>query len=327
MASGSPSAGMREEVLAGLHARPKKLSPKFFYDAEGARLFEEITTLPEYYPTRTELGILRHALPEIVDLAGPHVALVEYGSGAGIKVRLLLEGLEAPVAYVPIDISGEQLDRVASALRSDYPGIVVHPIRADYTRAVSLPTLPGAARRVAFFPGSTIGNFEPSAATSFLRGVRTTVGPGGAVILGVDRVKDAGTLERAYDDAAGVTARFNRNLLVRLNRELAATFDIDRFAHEAHWNSMESRIEMHLRSLDDQVVQVGGCAVPFAQGETIWTESSYKYDRHGLERLVTDAGFGITRLWTDPDELFWVVFLESQPRPQPAAAVTPRDLG
>lgn len=301
---------MREEILAGLRARPKTLSPKFFYDAEGARLFEEITTLPEYYPTRTELGILHQALPEIVTLAGPRVALVEYGSGAGIKVRLLLEGLEAPVAYVPIDISGEQLDRVATALRADYPGVVVHPVRADYTRAVALPSLPSAARHVAFFPGSTIGNFEPGAATGFLRGVRTTVGPSGALILGVDRVKDAATIERAYDDAAGVTARFNRNLLVRLNRELAGTFDVDRFAHEARWNIAESRIEMHLRSLDDQVVQVGGSAVPFAKGETIWTESSYKYDRQSLDRLITDAGFRITRLWTDPNDLFWVVFLE-----------------
>lgn len=306
----SPSAGMREEILAGLHARPKKLSPKYFYDAEGARLFEEITTLPEYYPTRTELGILHRALPELVDLAGPRVALVEYGSGAGIKVRLLLEGLEAPVAYVPIDISGEQLDRLAAALRSDYPGIVVHPIRADYTRAVSLPALPRAARRIAFFPGSTIGNFEPNAATNFLRGVRTTVGAEGGLILGVDRVKDGATLERAYDDAAGVTARFNKNLLVRLNRELAATFDVDRFAHEARWNRADSRIEMHLRSLEDQVVQVGGTAVSFARDETIWTESSYKYDHQRLERMVTDAGFRLTRLWTDPEELFWVAFLE-----------------
>ncbi|MEZ4376744.1 MAG: L-histidine N(alpha)-methyltransferase [Gemmatimonadales bacterium] len=304
------AVGMREEILAGLRARPKKLSPKFFYDAEGARLFEEITALPEYYPTRTELGILERVVDRIAALAGPDVALLEYGSGAGRKVRLLLDALEHPVAYVPIDISGEQLEQVAASLRADYPDIAVHPVRADYTRPLDLPKLPGESRHVAFFPGSTIGNFEPPAATAFLRGVRHTIRDDGALVIGFDRVKDPATLVAAYDDAQGVTARFNRNLLVRLNRELGADFRVEHFAHEARWNPTDSRIEMHLVSLGDQVVTVAGMAIPFAQGETIWTESSYKYDRAMVGHLATSAGFTVRELWSDDDERFWVAMLE-----------------
>ncbi len=301
---------LREEVLAGLRARPKKLSPKFFYDAEGARLFEEITALPEYYQTRTELGILEHRVTEIAALAGPNIALLEYGSGAGRKVRLLLDALERPVAYVPIDISGEQLEAVARLLRADYPDVDIHPVQADYTRPLDLPKLPGESRRVAFFPGSTIGNFEPDAATAFLRGVRHTVGDDGALLIGFDRVNPPATLEAAYDDAQGVTARFNCNLLVRLNRELGANFHVAHFAHQARWNAEESRIEMHLVSLRDQVVTLGGMMIRFGHGETIWTESSYKYDREMVDRLATSAGFRVRKLWSDADELFWVGLLD-----------------
>ncbi|MEO5826316.1 MAG: L-histidine N(alpha)-methyltransferase, partial [Gemmatimonadales bacterium] len=218
---------MREEVLDGLRGAPKRLSPKYFYDSAGARLFEQITTLDSYYPTRTELAILRNAAGEIAQRAGPRVALIEYGSGAGTKVRLLLDALDEPIAYIPIDIAGEQLRQVALALRDDYPEVAIHPVRADYTRALDLPKMDGESRHVAFFPGSTIGNFEPSAAASFLRAVRDTVGDDGAMILGVDRVKDAGTLEAAYNDPEGITAQFNLNLLARLNRELDATFKLD----------------------------------------------------------------------------------------------------
>ncbi len=304
---------MREEVLAGLRAPRKALSPKFFYDARGAALFERITTLEAYYPTRSELAILEARVGEIAALAGPAVALIEYGSGAGQKVRLLLDALDAPVAYVPIDISGEQLERVAASLRDDYPQVDIHPYRADYTRPLELPRFPMARRRVAFFPGSTIGNFEPTAAAGFLRRVRRSVEDNGAMIIGVDRRKDPAVLERAYNDEAGVTAAFNLNLLTRLNRELGATFDLAQFRHQAVFNDEASRIEMHLESLTDQVVTVAGVAISFRAGETIWTESSYKYDLPRLEQLATDAGFRIDQLWTDPDQRFWVGFLAAAP--------------
>jgi dimethylhistidine N-methyltransferase len=307
---------MREEVLAGLRAPRKALSPKFFYDAHGAELFERITTLEEYYPTRSELAILEARVGEIAALAGPAVALVEYGSGAGHKVRLLLDALDAPVAYVPIDISGEQLERVAASLRDDYPQVDIHPYRADYTRPLELPRFPMARRRVAFFPGSTIGNFEPTAAAGFLRRVRRSVEDNGALIIGVDRRKDPALLEQAYNDQAGVTAAFNLNLLTRLNRELGATFDLAQFYHRAVFNDEASRIEMHLESLTDQVVTVAGVDIPFRAGETIWTESSYKYDLPRLEQLAADAGFRIDQLWSDPDQRFWVGFLAAAPAAQ-----------
>ncbi len=310
--AGEPAPrSMRDEVLEGLRADPKHLSPKYFYDNAGARLFEQITTLDAYYPTRTELAILRGAAGEIAERAGPRVALIEYGSGAGTKVRLLLDALDEPIAYVPIDIAGEQLRQVALTLRDDYPKIDIHPVRADYTRALDLPKMDGESRHVAFFPGSTIGNFEPSTAASFLRGVRDTVGGDGAMILGVDRVKDAGTLEAAYNDPEGITARFNLNILARLNRELDATFALDQFQHRAWWNGAESRIEMHLESLFGQNVEVAGETVHFDAGETIWTESSYKYDRAMLDALVAEAGFRVACLWTDPQERFWVAFLDA----------------
>lgn len=310
--AGEPAPrSMRDDVLEGLRADPKHLSPKYFYDNTGARLFEQITTLDAYYPTRTELAILRGAAGEIADRAGPRVALIEYGSGAGTKVRLLLDALEEPVAYVPIDIAGEQLRRVALTLRDDYPKVDIHPVRADYTRALDLPKMKGESRHVAFFPGSTIGNFEPSTAASFLRGVRDTIGDDGAMILGVDRVKDVGTLEAAYNDPEGITARFNLNLLARLNRELDATFPLDQFRHRAWWNAAKSRMEMHLESLSTLKVEVAGETVHFDAGETIWTESSYKYERAMLDALVTDAGFRVACLWTDPLDRFWVAFLDA----------------
>ncbi len=274
-----PARSLRDEVLAGLRARPKTLPPKLFYDATGADLFERITELDEYYLTNTELEILERHAGEIAELAGADVALIEYGSGAGVKIRLLLDALDHPVACVPIDISGEQLARVADELAALYPAVAILPVRADYTRAIDLPPLPAGTRRLAFFPGSTIGNFDPTAARSFLSGIRQTVGDDGALVLGVDRRKDATTLEAAYNDREGVTAAFNRNMLVRLNRELGADFSLDFFRHRAIWNPDASRIEMHLESLGEQVVTVAGMAIPFAAGETIWTESSYKYDR------------------------------------------------
>lgn len=307
----APHRTLRDEVMSGLRATRKVLPPKLFYDAYGAELFERITSVDEYYPTRSELAILTERSNEIAEAVGEHVALIEYGSGAGIKVRLLLDALDAPAAYVPIDISGEQLERVAEMLRGDYPSIEIHPFRADYTKAIDLPALAGCSRKIAFFPGSTIGNFEPQAAARFLSGVRRTVGDEGGLILGIDRRKDPAVIEAAYNDSEGVTAAFNLNVLVRLNRELGANFRLERFAHRAFFNQEDSRIEMHLVSLADQVVTVGGVAIPFSEGETIWTESSYKYDLPRLEELISTAGFELNRLWTDPDERFWVALLDA----------------
>jgi dimethylhistidine N-methyltransferase len=309
-AAAAPDAALAAEVLRGLRAVPKALPPKLFYDEAGAALFERICALDEYYPTRTELAILRAHAGEIAALAGPRAALVEYGSGAGVKVRLLLDAMDAPAAYVPIDISREQLARVARELAAEYPRVAVRPVVADYTAPFRLPPLGDAARRVAFFPGSTIGNFHPTEAAAFLRRVRRTVGPGGALVLGVDRRKDPRVLHAAYDDREGVTAAFNRNMLVRLNRELGADFDVGAFAHRAVWNDRASRVEMHLVSQAPQRVHVAGATIAFGRGETIWTESSYKYDRPRLERLVAEGGFALARLWSDPGERFWVACLD-----------------
>ena len=300
---------IRAEVLRGLLGDPKTLPPKLFYDRAGARLFEAICELPEYYLTRTELAILRRRAPEIASLCGEHTALIEYGSGAGVKVRLLLDELRNPAAYVPVDISMEQLTAVAAERAHQYPHLRVAPVCADYTSRFVLPPLPADARRVAFFPGSTIGNLHPAEATAFLHRIRSTIGPNGALILGVDRRKDERVLHAAYNDAAGVTAAFNLNLLTRLNRELNATFDLKTFRHWASFNDEASRVEMHLESTIDQRVYVAGTPIDFERGETILTECSYKYDREFLEAVVRPAGFTIQELWTDERGWFWVEFL------------------
>ncbi|MBK5187365.1 MAG: L-histidine N(alpha)-methyltransferase [Gemmatimonadaceae bacterium] len=302
---------VREEVLRGLHSEPKTLPPKLFYDAAGAALFERICELPEYYLTRAELEILRAHSGEIAALAGPRVALLEYGSGAGVKIRLLLDALESPAAYVPIDISREQLARVSRELAAEYPGVTVQPLAADYTLPLAVPTLPTGSRRVAFFPGSTIGNFHPMEAVIFLGRVRRAVGRNGALILGVDRRKKSATLNAAYDDAAGVTAEFNLNILERLNRDVGGHFDLGGFEHRAFFNSRASRVEMHLVSKAAQMVRVAGDVIDFEEGESIWTESSYKYDRARLEELIETAGFRLRKLWTNSKRQFWVAYLEA----------------
>lgn len=258
---------------------------------------------------------------DVAELAGPHTALVEYGSGAGVKVRLLLDTLDEPAAYVPIDISAAQLARVAGDIAAQYPRVAVRPLCADYTRPLQLPRLPSGARRLAFLPSSTIGNFHPTETAAFLHRIRRTVGPEGALVLGVDRRKDAATLEAAYGDAAGVTAAFNLNMLRRLNRDLGADFDLEQFAHRAFFHAETSRVEMHLVSMDRQVVHIAGTRIAFGIGETIWTESSYKYDESALEALVTSAGFRITRLWTDAAERFWVAYLDAISDSDAVAAV------
>ncbi|MBA2683759.1 MAG: L-histidine N(alpha)-methyltransferase [Gemmatimonadaceae bacterium] len=307
----SNKQSVRDEVLRGLHAEPKTLPPKLFYDAVGAELFEEICDLPEYYLTRAELEILRARAGEIAELAGPQVALLEYGSGAGVKIRLLLDALESPAAYVPIDISREQLERVATELAAEYRDVAVRPLNADYTRPHTVPDLPVRSRRVAFFPGSTIGNFHPMEAVAFLSRVRRVVGKDGALILGVDRRKGVAVLNAAYDDSAGVTAKFNLNMLKVLNHDVGARFDLDKFRHRAFFNSSASRVEMHLVSTEAQTVKVADELVDFEKGESIWTESSYKYDRARLEELVDTAGFRIRKLWTNAKRQFWVVYLEA----------------
>ena len=303
-------ATIRDEVLAGLTAERKALPPKLFYDQRGAELFEEICELPEYYLTRSELEILRCRAGEIANLAGPECAVVEYGSGAGIKVRLLLDALDNPVAYVPVDISRSQLLQVAGEISAEYPDLSVIPVCADYTRRFDLPELPRQERRrLAFFPGSTIGNFHPHEAVEFLKHIRALVGNDGAMVLGVDRAKDKAVLDAAYNDAAGLTAEFNLNMLRRLNRDIRAEFDVDAFEHVAFYNPGESRVEMHLRSRRPQTICVGGEPIHFDEDETIWTESSYKYSRAALDQLLDASGFRLRQLWTDSSERFWVAYL------------------
>jgi len=302
-------SALRTEVLAGLALPQKALPPKLFYDAAGAALFERICELDEYYLTRAELSILRARAGEIAALVGPGAALVEYGSGAGMKVRLLLDAMHAPAAYVPLDISREQLARVVTQLSGDYPHVPVLPVCADYTQPLTVPDLPQRARRVAFFPGSSIGNFHPTEAAVFLRRVRRVIGKDGALLLGVDRHKQESVLHAAYDDREGVTAAFNLNALARLNHDFGADFDLAAFQHRAIWDAGVGRIEMHLESRTAQTAHLAGERFFMAQGETIWTESSYKYDRRRLDQLVTEGGFRVERRWTDEREQFWLAFL------------------
>jgi dimethylhistidine N-methyltransferase len=304
---------LRREIHAGLRANPKTLPPKLFYDETGARLFEEITKLDEYPVTRTEHEIMEAHAAEMAALIGPNVVLIEPGSGEALKVRMLLDHLESPAAYVPIDLSTEQLSRVARELMEEYEHLEVVPLEADFTRGLCLPELPDAARaarRVAFFPGSTIGNLHPPQAVALLREIARVVGPRGGLLLGVDLRKDPAILHAAYNDARGVTAAFNKNALERLNREFGATFDVDRFRHYAYYNPVANRVEMHLVSLETHSVIVDGESVLFEQGEPIWTESSYKYSPAELEGCAREAGLVLRRMWCDRRQWFMVVFLE-----------------
>jgi dimethylhistidine N-methyltransferase len=298
--------------MQGLRDSPKTLPCKFFYDAEGSRLFDRICELPEYYPTRTEYALLARRAEDIAALVGPQVGLVEFGSGAGIKIRLLLRALRNPAAYVPVDISREHLLMAANSLAQDFPGLRIAPICADYTKTFVLPHLAGARaqRNVGFFPGSTIGNFTPEEATIFLRRTARLLGRGSMMIVGVDLPKDRKILEAAYDDAEGVTAAFNLNLLHRINRELDGDFDVGSFRHEARWNAEKSRVEMHLVSRTQQAVRVGSRRFAFAAGESIHTENSHKYDLVAFARLARGAGYRGVAVWTDPDNLFSIHVLE-----------------
>jgi len=287
------------DVIAGLTARPKQLPPKYFYDEAGARLFEEITALPEYYPTRCELAILRERAGDIARFFPEGSALIEFGSGSSRKVRIVLEAAPAIAAYVPVDISSQMLIQEAEELRRDHPRLAVLPVEADFTQPFVLPAAVTGWAHTGFFPGSTIGNFEPHEACSFLRHAGNVLGRGAKLIIGVDLVKDTRILNAAYDDAAGVTAKFNLNLLARINRELDGEFDLESFSHHAFYNSERHRIEMHLASKKRQKVRVAGRAIEFRAGETIHTENSYKYTLETFGALARGSGWNPVAVWTD----------------------------
>jgi dimethylhistidine N-methyltransferase len=293
------------DVLEGLARQPKRLSPKYFYDATGSELFEKITLLPEYYPTRTELGILRDRGEAICAIVPKSAALVEFGAGATTKVRLLLNECEFG-AYVPVDISGHFLNAQAEALRQDFPGLAVYPVTADFTAPFALPEAVAAMPKVGFFPGSTIGNFEPHEACAFLRSARGILGKNARMVIGVDLEKGERVLYEAYNDKAGVTARFNLNLLDRINRELGANFDLSAFTHRAIYNRERHRIEMHLISRKAQTVRVLGRSFSFRAGESIHTESSYKYSLERFAALARGSGWAPLACWTDSDGMFSV---------------------
>ncbi|MFL5296295.1 MAG: ergothioneine biosynthesis protein EgtB [Phenylobacterium sp.] len=301
----------RADVLAGLAKPQKAIPPKYFYDAEGSRLFEAITELAEYYPTRTEIALLRDIAPEIARIISPGAALVEFGSGASVKTRLLLDAAPQIAVYAPIDISRAALDAAAAAIRRDYPKLTVAPLLDDFTRALSLPQAAQGRPVTGFFPGSTIGNFTPEEARTFLVAARRLLGEGARFLVGVDVVKDEKTLVAAYDDALGVTAAFNKNLLARINRELGGDFDLDAFAHRALWNAVDSRIEMHLESRKAQTVRVAGQAFRFTKGETIHTENSAKFTVEGLAALAQKAGWRLEQSWQSANPAFAVVSLMS----------------
>jgi dimethylhistidine N-methyltransferase len=293
------------DVLAGLHASPKRLPPKYFYDGVGSQLFERITELPEYYPTRCEIHILRAHGADIARHVPQGAALVEFGSGSSKKARILLRAARPLAAYVPVDICGEMIEQESLELRPDFPGLKVLPVTADITRQFALPQEAQAAPvRVGFFPGSTIGNFEPHEAAAFLRNAGRILGPGATLIVGADLIKPAEVLNAAYNDTAGVTARFNLNLLVRINRELRGTFKLDTFEHHAFYNRERHRIEMHLASLKRQKVKVAGETIDFRAGETIHTENSYKYSVESLGALARGAGWEPAAVWTDERQYF-----------------------
>lgn len=300
------------DTLRGLRQPRKELPCKYFYDARGSALFDRICGLPEYYPTRTELAIMDADADAMGAALGPRCLLVEYGSGSSAKTHVLLDHLEDPAACVVVDISREHLLRAAEELAKAHPRIPVVPVCADFTRPFEVPEPPRPARRRAvYFPGSTIGNFTPRGAVELMRGMRRVAGDGGGLLIGVDLKKDPAVLERAYDDAEGVTAAFNKNLLARMNRELGADFDLTAFDHRAVWNEEAGRVEMHLVSRLAQTAHVGGEAVRFAAGEAVCTEHSHKYTLPGFAALAERAGFRVESVWTDPDDLFSVQWLAS----------------
>ena len=295
----------RIDVLHGLARAQKSLPSRWLYDPRGCELFEQITTLPEYYPTRTETAILREHAADVAEFCGSYANLLEYGAGAGIKTEILVGSLDRPRSYIPIDIAAGFLDLTAARFRQHFSNLAVNPVVADFTSEFSVPSrLLGEGRRVAFFPGSTIGNLNAKDAGLLLQRMRRQVGSQGAAIIGVDLRKDLDVLLAAYDDAAGVTADFNRNILVRINRELEGQFPISQFRHLSRWNEGECAVEMHLESCIDQVIAIGGKGFAFRRGETIHTESSRKYEVKAFSEFARHHGWNTQRLWTDERRQF-----------------------
>lgn len=299
-----------DELIEGLRKPEKTISPKYFYDERGSQLFEEITRLPEYYPTETELGIMQDNIGEIASLVGKQASLIEFGSGSSLKTRVLLEHLDELAAYVPVDISEDHLLESAKQIREEFPGLDVLPVVADFTQPFQLPdpkVMP--VRNIVYFPGSTIGNFTQDEAEDLLRVMYGEAGAGGALLIGVDLQKDPAIIERAYNDSAGVTAEFNRNMLRHLNREFRADFDVDAFAHSAEYNEEEGRIEIRLVSERDQRFRLGGESFSIGKDEAILTEYSHKYTLEGFAAMAATAGFRVERVWVDAGRLFSVQYL------------------
>lgn len=298
------------DLIHGLEQRPRTLSPKYLYDERGSQLFERICELDEYYPTRTEIAILEANRAEIAGCLGSRCAVIEPGAGASVKTRILLKELRDPAAYVPIDVSGDFLKESSRKLAIDFPSIAIHPVCADFTQPLRIPRIPDARNQAVFFPGSTLGNFQPTDAATLLRRMRDWVLPEGKLLVGIDLIKDTRTLERAYNDVEGVTAEFNLNLLVRANRELGSDFDPRSFTHRATFDSKHSRIEMHLISKKEQGVKISGREFRFEAGESIHTENSYKYSLPRFRELASEAALAVTRHWTDPKKYFGIFLLE-----------------
>jgi len=292
------------DVVHGLNATPKCIPAKYFYDDTGSLLFENITHLPEYYPTRCEMSILQDRAGDIARLIPDGAALIELGAGASRKARLLLKAAPQVAAYVPVDICGEMIEREAAELRPDFPALSVLPVTADFSKSFELPAEIADAPRVGYFPGSTIGNFEPHEASAFLANAGRILGPGALLVIGVDLIKPVEVLKAAYNDKAGITAKFNLNLLKRINRELGGTFNLENFEHHAFYNRERNRIEMHLASLKRQKVKVVGETIDFRAGETIHTENSYKYSVESLTALARGAGWLRVAGWTDASKYF-----------------------
>lgn len=308
------TTAFRYDVMQGLNLAPKAIPARWLYDRRGSALFEAITLLPEYYPTRTERSILVSAIPEIVAIAGPGRAVIEFGSGSSAKTRLLLTEA-APSAYVPIDISGEFLREVAAGLSHAFPGLPIYPTEADFTHPFLLPEEIASTARLGFFPGSTIGNLTVSAAVDLLRAMATTLGAGAMLLIGIDRIKDQDVLLPAYDDTQGLTAAFNLNLLHRINRELGGSIPLGAFRHLAFWNDAEARIEMHLEATRDVRFEVDGRVFSLSKDETIHTENSLKYGRRDAFVLLRAGGWNPVADWTDDRELFSVILAKQMPGP------------
>ena len=303
-------AAFRQDILNGLSSVPKATPARWFYDQRGSELFEQITDLPEYYPTRTETALLKAHCAKVGEVAGPGRAVIEFGAGSAAKTPHLLRRID-PAVYVAVDISGDFLREGTAALALDFPGLPVRAVEADFTHPIELPRLVGHLPRLGFFPGSTIGNFEAAAAVDLLRSFRRSLGDGAMLLIGIDRIKDPAVLIPAYDDAAGVTAQFNLNLLTRINRELDGTMPVEAFRHLVRWNDGAARVEMHLQAVRDVDFTVAGKRFSMREGETIHTENSHKYGVRDARLLLRAGGWSPCREWTDADDMFALILAEA----------------